>query len=39
MFEMVADYVKESEFEVIGGYISPVADAYKKPGLASAKDR
>lgn len=40
MFEMAADYVKFStEFELIGGYLSPVADAYGKAGLASASDR
>jgi len=27
------------EFEVIGGYLSPVTDAYKKKGLASATHR
>ena len=40
MFEMVADYVRfKTEFEIVGGYLSPVSDAYKKKGLASAKDR
>jgi nicotinamide mononucleotide adenylyltransferase len=40
MFEMAADFTKFStKFEVLGGYISPVADAYKKLGLASAVDR
>ncbi|PGH07771.1 nicotinate (nicotinamide) nucleotide adenylyltransferase [Helicocarpus griseus UAMH5409] len=40
MFEMAADYVKFStDFELIGGYLSPVSDAYKKAGLASAVHR
>ena len=40
MFEMAADYVKFStDFELIGGYLSPVSDAYRKAGLASAADR
>jgi nicotinamide mononucleotide adenylyltransferase len=35
MFEMGFDYVSESEgFEIIGGYFSPVSEAYSKPGLA-----
>ncbi|KAJ5150375.1 hypothetical protein N7492_010726 [Penicillium capsulatum] len=40
MFEMPADYVKFStDFELIGGYLSPVSDAYRKAGLASADHR
>ncbi|KAL8905035.1 MAG: hypothetical protein Q9207_002891 [Kuettlingeria erythrocarpa] len=40
MFEMAADYAKyNSEFEVIGGYLSPVSDSYRKAGLASAEHR
>ncbi|KAL8924939.1 MAG: hypothetical protein Q9208_003822 [Pyrenodesmia sp. 3 TL-2023] len=40
MFEMAADYAKyNSEFEVIGGYLSPVSDSYRKAGLASADHR
>lgn len=40
MFEMAADYAKFStDFEVVGGYLSPVADAYKKAGLTSADHR
>ncbi|KAL8646743.1 MAG: hypothetical protein Q9210_005957 [Variospora velana] len=40
MFEMAADYAKySSEFEVIGGYLSPVSDAYRKAGLANAEHR
>ena len=40
MFEMAADYAKfNTEFEIMGGYLSPVSDAYKKAGLASAEHR
>ncbi|KAB8209085.1 hypothetical protein BDV34DRAFT_31463 [Aspergillus parasiticus] len=40
MFEMAADYVKfSSNFELIGGYLSPVSDAYRKAGLAAAEHR
>ncbi|KAL8845470.1 MAG: hypothetical protein Q9176_000106 [Flavoplaca citrina] len=40
MFEMAADYAKyNTNFEVIGGYLSPVSDAYRKAGLASAEHR
>lgn len=40
MFEMAADYVKFStDFELVGGYLSPVSDAYRKAGLASAEHR
>lgn len=40
MFEMAADYVRFStDFEIVGGYLSPVSDAYKKAGLASAQHR
>lgn len=40
MFEMAADFSKfNTEFEVMGGYISPVSDAYKKAGLAAAQHR
>lgn len=40
MFEMAADYVKFStDFELIGGYLSPVSDSYRKAGLASSEDR
>ncbi|RDL36511.1 Nicotinamide-nucleotide adenylyltransferase [Venustampulla echinocandica] len=40
MFEMAADFAKfNTEFELLGGYISPVGDAYKKKGLAPAGDR
>lgn len=37
MFEMARDYIKQqTKFEVVGGYLSPVNDQYKKPGLVSA---
>lgn len=40
MFEMCNDWSKNNtNFEIVGGYLSPVADAYKKQGLASADDR
>jgi nicotinamide mononucleotide adenylyltransferase len=40
MFEMARDYCQfNTSFEVIGGYLSPVGDAYKKAGLASAHHR
>lgn len=40
MFEMAADYVRFStDFELLGGYLSPVSDAYRKAGLASADHR
>ncbi|KIK67515.1 hypothetical protein GYMLUDRAFT_37665 [Collybiopsis luxurians FD-317 M1] len=40
MFEMAKDYVRQNtNFEVVGGYLSPVSDQYKKAGLLSAKHR
>ncbi|KAI0062410.1 Nucleotidylyl transferase [Artomyces pyxidatus] len=40
MFEMAVDYVRQNtDFEIVGGYMSPVSDKYKKPGLLSATDR
>ncbi|KAJ6497659.1 hypothetical protein C8R45DRAFT_983764 [Mycena sanguinolenta] len=40
MFEMAKDYVRQNtEFEILGGYLSPVSDKYKKPGLLSAEHR
>ncbi|KAF2760193.1 nicotinamide-nucleotide adenylyltransferase 2 [Pseudovirgaria hyperparasitica] len=40
MAEQAADYCRfQTEFEVIGGFLSPVGDAYKKQGLASARHR
>lgn len=38
--EMAADYVKFStNYELLGGYLSPVSDAYRKAGLANAEHR
>ena len=40
MFEMAMDFVRtNTDFEIIGGYLSPVSDQYKKPGLLSATHR
>jgi nicotinamide mononucleotide adenylyltransferase len=40
MFEMAVDFVRQNtEFEVVGGYLSPVSDKYRKPGLLSAEHR
>ena len=40
MFEMASDYVRlQTEYELIGCYVSPVSDAYKKKGLAPASHR
>ncbi|KAK6347147.1 hypothetical protein TWF696_007226 [Orbilia brochopaga] len=40
IFEMASDYCKlDTEFEIMGGYLSAVSDAYKKAGLAPAKHR
>ena len=40
MFVMAADYAnRHTDFEVVGSYLSPVSDAYKKEGLASATHR
>ncbi|KAB5566496.1 putative nicotinamide mononucleotide adenylyltransferase [Coniochaeta sp. 2T2.1] len=40
MFEMASDFVRfNTEFEVIGGWLSPVSDAYKKVGLAAGHHR
>ncbi|KAJ8488532.1 hypothetical protein ONZ45_g13919 [Pleurotus djamor] len=40
MFEMARDYVRHNtDFEIIGGYLSPVSDQYKKPGLLNAHHR
>jgi len=40
MFEMANDYVRQNtNFEIVGGYLSPVGDGYNKPGLISAHDR
>lgn len=40
MFEEAADYCQfETDYEVVGGFFSPVGDAYKKAGLAPAQHR
>ncbi|KAI5369733.1 Putative Cytidyltransferase-like domain, nicotinate/nicotinamide nucleotide adenylyltransferase [Septoria linicola] len=40
MFEMAADYARfNSNFEVVGAYLSCVGDAYKKTGLVKAEHR
>ncbi|KAJ3269881.1 hypothetical protein HDV01_000843 [Terramyces sp. JEL0728] len=39
MFEMAYDYIQDTNFEIIGGYFSPVSDAYAKPGLAHWQHR
>ena len=40
MFEMAKDYVRQNtDYEIVGGYLSPVSDMYKKPGLLSAYHR
>ncbi|KAH9904193.1 Nucleotidylyl transferase [Xylariomycetidae sp. FL2044] len=40
MFEMANDYTRiNTRYEVVGGYMSPVSDAYKKRGLAPARHR
>ncbi|KAK2590554.1 Nicotinamide/nicotinic acid mononucleotide adenylyltransferase 1 [Conoideocrella luteorostrata] len=39
MFPMARDHARNEGFEVVGGYLSPVSDAYKKKGLAPAHHR
>ena len=40
MFEMAADYARfNTNFEVVGAYLSCVGDAYKKTGLVKAEHR
>ena len=40
MFEMAADYARfNTDFEVVGAYLSAVGDAYKKTGLVKAEHR
>jgi len=39
MFELAKGHLTEAGFDVLGGYISPVNDAYTKAGLASAVHR
>jgi len=36
---MCKDYFDSNGYEVIGGYLSPVGDAYQKKGLVNAVDR
>jgi nicotinamide mononucleotide adenylyltransferase len=39
MFEQARDYGRANDMNIIGGYFSPVTDAYKKKGLVSATHR
>ncbi|KHO02060.1 putative nicotinate-nucleotide adenylyltransferase [Metarhizium album ARSEF 1941] len=39
MFPMALDHAKNIGFDVVGGYLSPVGDAYKKNGLVRAHHR
>ncbi|KAK7691340.1 hypothetical protein QCA50_004734 [Cerrena zonata] len=40
MFEMARDHVRHNtNYEVVGGYLSPVSDQYKKAGLLAAQHR
>ena len=39
MFEMALDWANFENFELIGGYFSPVSDEYKKTGLVAATHR
>ena len=40
MFEMCKDWVRShSNYELVGAYLSPVSDAYKKSGLVGANHR
>ena len=40
MFEMAKDYIRQNtDFEIVGGYLSPVSDQYRKPGLLAAEHR
>ncbi|KAJ4872669.1 Nicotinamide/nicotinic acid mononucleotide adenylyltransferase [Raphanus sativus] len=39
MFELARDALRSEGFHVLGGYMSPVNDAYKKEGLLSAEHR
>ena len=40
MFEMAKDYIRQNtDFEIVGGYLSPVSDQYNKPGLLAAHHR
>ncbi|CAI0378781.1 unnamed protein product [Linum tenue] len=39
MFELARDALQMGGYRVIAGYMSPVTDAYSKPGLARAEHR
>lgn len=41
MCEVTSDFIKfnDNEWEIVGIYLSPVSDAYKKAGLAEARHR
>ena len=40
MFEMAKDFARSNtKYEVVGGWFSPVSDAYKKAGLAPSHHR
>jgi len=39
LLEMSKDYFDSNGYQVIGGYLSPVGDAYQKKGLVNAIDR
>ncbi|OAX42797.1 Nucleotidylyl transferase [Rhizopogon vinicolor AM-OR11-026] len=40
MYEIANDFVRENtDFEIVGAYLSPVSDEYGKPGLVSAHHR
>lgn len=40
MFEMANDFVRQNtNFEIVGGYLSPVSEEYEKPGLVRARHR
>jgi nicotinamide mononucleotide adenylyltransferase len=40
MFEMAADAVNETtNYEIMGGFFSPVSDSYLKPGLVAGRHR
>jgi len=39
MFEQAKDFAITNKLNLIGGYFSPVSDAYKKQGLAEGKHR
>uniref|UniRef100_A0A2P2M2F7 Nicotinamide-nucleotide adenylyltransferase Nicotinate-nucleotide adenylyltransferase n=1 Tax=Rhizophora mucronata TaxID=61149 RepID=A0A2P2M2F7_RHIMU len=39
MFELARDALRLEGYRVIAGYMSPVSDAYNKPGLVSSEHR